>query len=184
MTDLIAPRQAALLLLCGSLLAVLVYEGSAPLSPLAVPELHLPVRDTALPPLPVFQPPSPSDFSVINERPVFSPQRLPVKPAVTQSEIVSAPPPQIALIGIITDGQNKLALVKMPGAPFAMSVGIGGDVGGWQVSRIDLDGLVLHSGQTDIVVKMNGGSSSTNPSSSGEPHCALNVVACVGTVKN
>lgn len=169
MTDLIAPRQTALLLLCGSLLVALIYEIGAPLSPLAVPQVHLAQRDVALPPLPVFQPPSPADFSVINERPVFSPQRLPVRPAATPSETVSAPPPQVTLIGIITDGQTKLALVKLPGAPFATGVGIGGDVGGWQVSRIDPDGLVLHSGQTDFVVKLNGSSPGTNPPPSGEP---------------
>lgn len=168
----ITPLHSFFLLVCTTLLTVLVYELSAPLSALEPPLIRLHRGDAKPTQVKIFMPLPPASFSVINDRPVFNPLRTPIKPAASPDEAAAAappPPPKFALVGIILDGQSKLALIKMPGAPFATGVAIGGDVAGWQVSQIDSNGIVLHSGSSDYRVPLDGSSGAAAPAASDGP---------------
>lgn len=162
MRVLVTRSQAALLSLCGTLLAMLIYELTAPLTLLESPQIHMHRLEAAIAQPQLFMAPPLASFAVIDDRPVFNPLRQPVKgtPVPGEAAAATAPPPKFVLVGIIVDGQSKLALIKMPGAPFATGVAVGGDIAGWQVSEIDADGIVLHSGSFDYTVKLNGSTGS------------------------
>lgn len=163
--------QAVLLSLCGLLLAALIYELTAPLAVLEPPQIRLNRGNAVVVQPPAFMAPSSLSFAVINDRPVFNPLRQPIRQTALPGETASAtaPPVQVTLIGVIVDGQNKLALIKLPGAAFASGVAIGGNIAGWQVSQITPDGIVLHSGSSDYTIKLNGGENGSTPASGGQP---------------
>lgn len=170
MRVLITRSQAALLSLCAILLALLIYELTAPLTLLEPPQIRLHRLEMAIAPPQLFMAPPLANFSVIDDRPVFNPLRQPVKGVQTPGETAAgAAPPKFALVGIIVDGQNKLAMIKMPGAAFATSVAIGGDVAGWQVSQIEADGIVLHSGSSDYTIKLNSNRDNATPVAGDQP---------------
>lgn len=163
--------QAALLFLCGLLLTALIYELAAPLASLQPPQIRLHRKTAAIAEPQAFVAPSSVSFAAIDERPVFNPLRQPIAqtPLPGDTASATAPPVNVALIGIIVDGQNRLALIKMPGAAFASSVAVGGDIGGWQVSQITPDGIVLHSGASDYTIKLNGSGSGPAAATGSQP---------------
>jgi general secretion pathway protein N len=87
-------------------------------------------------------------LSATRERPLFSPTRRPPPPP---PEIVRgpepppppAPPPNVALFGIVMDGEEARAVVRAGPANQVVRVRIGDDVGGWKVSQIEGRKLVL-----------------------------------------
>jgi hypothetical protein len=87
-------------------------------------------------------------LSATRERPLFSPTRRPPPPPPV---IVQAPPPppppppapDVALFGIVMDGENARAIIRASPGAKVTRVGIGDDVGGWKVAQIDGRKLVL-----------------------------------------
>jgi hypothetical protein len=87
-------------------------------------------------------------LSATRERPLFSPTRRPPPPppVIVQGPPPPPPPPpppDVALFGIVMDGENARAIIRAnPGAKVTR-VSIGDDVGGWKVAQIDGRKLVL-----------------------------------------
>ncbi len=140
-------------------LAVLVfYENAAPLPTLNPPALTWmprPVRVVSG----FFGPPSEAAFSVIDERPVFNISRKPVDAGSvpgTPGAATTLAPPDAALIGVIIDSKNQLAMLKEQGSPFAVSLPVGGTLGGWQIAEITADHVVLRAGSVQLTLTMNG----------------------------
>lgn len=87
-------------------------------------------------------------LSATRERPLFSPTRRPQPPpapvvAAPEPLPPPAPPPDVALFGIVMDGEEARAVVRAGPAAKIMRVGIGDDIGGWKVAQIEGRQLVL-----------------------------------------
>jgi hypothetical protein len=88
-------------------------------------------------------------LSATREHPLFSPTRrpLPPPPPVAQAPPPPppppAPPPEVALYGVIMDGEHARAIIRAKPNDKEIRVGIGDDVGGWKVSQIEGQRLVL-----------------------------------------
>ena len=87
-------------------------------------------------------------LSATRERPLFSPTRRPPAPP---PPVVQAPepppppppPPDVALFGIVMDGDEAQAVVRAGAADKMMRVRVGDDIGGWKVAQIDGRRLIL-----------------------------------------
>ncbi|MGC2080092.1 MAG: hypothetical protein WA728_29550, partial [Xanthobacteraceae bacterium] len=53
------------------------------------------------------------------------------------------PPPDVALLGVVMDGEDARAVVRAGPAAKIQRVGIGDDIGGWKVGQIEARQLVL-----------------------------------------
>jgi general secretion pathway protein N len=159
MNPRIAPAQAALLSLCFLMAALTVYELSVPPAEFVLPVVHLKPSVAEARPPPAFIAPPPESFSAINDRPVFIPSRKPLTvPAdKTTAATAGAPPalPSLALVGVILDGQNSLAMVRLAGASFAQAMAVGASIGGWQITSITPDKIVLHAGTFEQDVRLD-----------------------------
>jgi hypothetical protein len=87
-------------------------------------------------------------LSATRERPLFSPtRRPPPEPAVVVQgpppPPPPPPPPDVALYGIVMDGEQARAVIRANAADKLTRVGIGDDVGGWKVAQIEGRKLVL-----------------------------------------
>jgi hypothetical protein len=87
-------------------------------------------------------------LSATRERPLFSPtRRPPPEPAVVVQgpppPPPPPPPPDVALYGIVMDGEQARAVIRANPADKLTRVGIGDDVGGWKVAQIEGRRLVL-----------------------------------------
>lgn len=158
MKALVTPAEAMLLALCSGLVLALTIALGAPLTALNPPLLHAHLPTASSLQAPPFAAPPLANFSVINERLVFNPLRQPIQPPPSKDKDSAAPPPppSLALVGIIIDGSQRLALIKLLGAPFAAGFGVGAEVEGWHIKEIDADAVVLESGTSDDKVMMNG----------------------------
>jgi hypothetical protein len=82
------------------------------------------------------------------ERPLFSPTRRPSPPpppvvAAPEPPPPPPPPPDVALFGIVMDGDEAHAVVRAGPTDKIMRVGVGDDIGGWKVAQIEERRLVL-----------------------------------------
>jgi general secretion pathway protein N len=89
-------------------------------------------------------------LSATRERPLFSPTRRPPPPPPTVDQGPSLPPPpppppNVALLGIVMDGEQARAVIRASPAEKMTRVTIGDDVGGWKVAQIEGRKLVLLS---------------------------------------
>ena len=152
------PAQIAMIVLCVLMAALFAYEFLAPPAEYALPEIHLKPRAVTFVPPPPFMPPPVAAFDDINGRPLFLPSRKPIAaPATGPSAAPAGPPPlpQVTLVGVLLDGQNSVAEVKMNGAAFAQAVRIGDMLGGWQIGAIGPDHISLKSGTYSQDVRMD-----------------------------
>src|SRR6185437_9235561 len=127
MSHLVTPLQQGLAGLCGLLVLILSWQLLAPSLATDVPAIAWHPRGLDMP-LPSIPPPPANTFARINERPIFSPTRKPVTPTPKASE-APASPPDATLIGVIIDGQNRLALVRTSTSPLEVSLGVGASLG-------------------------------------------------------
>jgi len=106
------------------------------------------------PPAPIATPAAPlagqplEQLSATRERPLFSPTRRPppAPPSVAEGPPPPpppAPPPDVALYGIVMDGEQARAVIRASPADKMTRVSIGDDVGGWKVAQIEGRKLVL-----------------------------------------
>jgi hypothetical protein len=98
-------------------------------------------------------------FSATRDRPLFSPTRRPPAPPV----IVAAPPPppppppNVALLGVVMDGEQAHAVVRAGPTEKVLRVSIGDDIGGWKVGQIEARKLVLLlNGRTATFMMFSG----------------------------
>jgi general secretion pathway protein N len=87
-------------------------------------------------------------LSVTRERPLFSPTRRPPPPpppvvVAPEPPPPPPPPPDVALFGIVMDGDEAQAVVRAGPAAKIMRVRVGDDIGGWKVAQIEGRQLVL-----------------------------------------
>jgi hypothetical protein len=84
-------------------------------------------------------------LSATRERPLFSPTRQPPPPppVIPDRGPPILPPPNVALLGVIMDGEDASALVRAGPAAKLSRVRIGDDLGGWKVGQIEARQLVL-----------------------------------------
>jgi len=104
------------------------------------------------------------------ERPLFSPSRRPPPPppAIVQAPPPPPPPPlpppDVALYGVIMDGENARAIIRAKPTDKEIRVGIGDDVGGWKVSQIEGQRLVLSlDGRLATFVLFTGNTANSAP---------------------
>jgi general secretion pathway protein N len=84
-------------------------------------------------------------MSNTRDRPLFSPTRRPPPPppVVAVAPPPPLPPPDVALLGVVMDGEDARAVVRTGPAAKILRVGIGDDIGGWKVGQIEARQLVL-----------------------------------------
>jgi hypothetical protein len=87
-------------------------------------------------------------LSATRERPLFSSTRRspPPPPVVVRSPEPPPPPPpppNVALFGVVMDGDEVRAIVRTGPATNVMRVRVGDDIGGWKVAQIDGRRIVL-----------------------------------------
>jgi hypothetical protein len=114
--------------------------------------------------------PPPEQFAVIVERPLFAQTRRPpppappptaeqappVEPEPTEEPVAAeTPPPEpppavdFTLVGIVTDGAERRALVQRQSDGTVVEVPEGGDVSGWFAVLIDPERAVFRNGGTE-----------------------------------
>ncbi len=90
----------------------------------------------------------------IVDRPLFFASRRPVPPeppAVAAAKPEPVPPLDFALVGTILTGSSRVALVK-PDKAASVELALGQLVGGWTVSAIDADRIMVRHGATEQLV--------------------------------
>ena len=107
-------------------------------------------------------------LSATRERPLFSPTRRslpppPVVAAAPEPPPPPAPPPNVALFGIVMDGDEARAVVRAGPAEKIRRVGIGDDIGGWKVAQIEDRRLVLALDGRIATFMMFAGNSAPRP---------------------
>ena len=86
----------------------------------------------------------------IVDRSLFSPSRRPpaAPPPVVQQPVVSVPPsepPNIVLLGVVMDGQNARAVVRVGADNRLLRAQMDDEIEGWKVAQIDSRKVVLAS---------------------------------------
>ena len=90
-------------------------------------------------------------LSAIVDRSLFSPSRRPppaAPPPVVQAPAASAPPsapPNVILLGVVMDGQNARAVVRVGADKRLLRAQMGDEIDGWKVAQIDGRKVVLAS---------------------------------------
>jgi hypothetical protein len=135
-------------------------------------------RDVAPPVSPLAAQPL-DRISNTRDRPLFSPTRRPPAPppVVAVAPPPPPPPPDVALLGVVMDGEEARAVVRTGPAAKILRVGIGDDIGGWKVGQIEGRQLVLLLDGRTATFTMFAGNKTKNSSnanaaepSSGEPY--------------
>jgi hypothetical protein len=149
------PVPAGLVLLAAVLAVDLLYQSAAPPRefhptpstikfPSAAPATHT-----------GFVVPPAGEYSEIDERPIFSPQRKPMGSQLSDVDMsATGTPSNLALVGIITGPDNRIAILKTAGSAATQNVSVGGTIEGWRVTRIESNYIVLHQDSSDQDVKL------------------------------
>ena len=109
--------------------------------------------------LPVIVPPADA-FSDIAQRPLFSPSRTGI---ASDAAAQAALPPDIQLVGVIADAEQRIALVRVPGEPLAKALQVGGVVSGWRVADIQADRVVLEGAGGRVEFRLNANAAPKQP---------------------
>jgi len=132
--------------LCALLAATLLYLIVAPLPDLEIPQVPLEQQRAATRQAASIATPPPEAFADINARPMFSPDRKAIVEPGTST--VSGSPPNIALVGVIMDPKDRMALIRTGASPLAGAFRLGADISGWRLTEIAADHIVLSKGGT------------------------------------
>lgn len=99
-------------------------------------------------------------YGVTLQRPLFSPTRRPPPPAAPLAQPVApmaalpAPPPDVALSGIIAGGGGGVALLRRPQDAAPIRVVPGAQVDGWTVAEIRPRAIVLRRDARSVTVDL------------------------------
>ena len=95
-------------------------------------------------------------FAEVDDRSVFNPARVRVSSSsIAGTSNATSLPSDISLVGVILDGDRKLALIKSPQAPLAVGLGVGGTIEGWQVTRVEADRVALRAGGPEQELRLS-----------------------------
>ncbi|HEX3430096.1 MAG TPA: hypothetical protein VHT03_04350 [Rhizomicrobium sp.] len=174
MTLSLNPAQLVLSAICAALLFVLAYLLFAPLPAISVPQVQAKPDSVAEDntPLPRFEAPPIAAFAEVDNRSVFNPSRIRVSsPSLAGTTTGTTLPSDISLVGVILDGEKKLALIKSPQQPLAVGLGIGDSIEGWQVTRVDADRVSLRAGgpEQQLMLSDNKAAAGTGPNNNAGP---------------
>lgn len=152
------PAQLALSAVCAFLALLLGYMVFAPLP--EIPMAHIQAAQQDEPdddtPLPRFQVPPKQAFADVDDRLVFNPARARIVSAnQTGGPTGASLPSDLALVGVILDGDTKLALIKSQTAPLAVGVEVGGSIEGWEVTRVEPDRVALRAGGPEQELRLS-----------------------------
>ena len=152
------PAQLALTSLCGVLSILLGYMLFAPLPDIPQPAIQAhadPVDDA---PPARFEAPPKQTFAEVDDRSVFNPLRVRVSgPSEPGAANTNSLPTDLSLVGVILDGDTRLALFKSASAPLAVGVSVGGSIEGWQVTRVEPDQVGMRSAAGEQEIKLAAG---------------------------
>jgi hypothetical protein len=154
----LSPAQIVLAGICGLLGAILLYMFLAPLPEytVATPKPPALPADTVAPAR--FEPPPAEAFAIVDNRSVFNPLRTKiVAPAAPNGAAATGLPTDLTLVGVILDGNTRIAMIKSPSAPMAVGVAVGSSFQGWQVTRVDPDRVALRGSGEEQELKMTAG---------------------------
>lgn len=149
------PVPAGLLLLATVLTIDLLYQASAPLR-----EFHPTLSTIKFPSVAParhaeFVVPPAVAYSEIDERPIFSPQRKPMGPQLSDVDMsATGTPSNLALVGIIAGPDKRIAILKTAGSAAAQNVSVGDTIEGWRVTRIESNYIMLHKDSSDQDAKL------------------------------
>jgi hypothetical protein len=135
-------------------------HGQAPVDPFAV--LSNPIVAQSI-----------DSLSATRERPLFSPtRRPPAAPAAVPPPIVRradpvppSSPPGVILLGVVIGADTARAFVRSESPDKTLRVGIGDDISGWKVSRIEPRELVLSLGDRSATFTIFNSAKTTEPPS-------------------
>jgi len=149
------PAQALAAVAMLLLIGVAIWPWFAP-TPAAS---HAAVPDNATQPRPVAALAPAASFAAIGDRPLFSPTRRPAPPAA--KAVPQGPATRYRLIGLVTDGDSRRALVA-DGAR-RIAVDDGGKLDSGTVVRIEDDRIVLSSTEGETVLTLQSASAAVEP---------------------
>jgi type II secretory pathway component PulC len=144
----------SLLAVAAALVLVLAWQMLAPVAPIAVDAANAATRPQTALTVPVYQPPPEASFAVINARAAFNPSRQPVAEPPQSGMTTAASPPDVTLVGVAIGAGKSIALLKPADGSAAISAAVGQIVQGWQLTRVDADGVVFHANGADYSVKL------------------------------
>ncbi|HUC51626.1 MAG TPA: hypothetical protein VMA30_19760 [Xanthobacteraceae bacterium] len=105
------------------------------------------------------------EFTATRDRPLFTRGRRP--PAAVHAAPVAAappaPPPKLALFGILVGDGDASAIVRGAPSEKTIRVRVGDDIGGWKVSKIAERQIVLSQDDRSVTFTMFDGSHEGNP---------------------
>lgn len=168
------PTTAGLIFLCALLGADLLYQMIAPAPQFQAPHVALRPQATAQVAANAFILPPIGQFSAIDERSVFDPNRGPVFSAAGNDNAGAGTPSDFALVGIIMGPEKRIAVVKTPGAASAQNLSVGDTVNTWRVTRIEPDYIVVQgaAGDRDVRVPLHANEHAVTPAAPGASETA------------
>jgi hypothetical protein len=149
-------RRTAILSLssvCVALAAAFVYFVFAPLPDPEPPHVALQHKAVAAHATPPIVMPPYEAFADLDARPPFNPARTAI--ATAQGTNSTEGPPDVKVVGVIIDGENRIAMIRVPSSPLATAFHIGAAISGWQVAEIDPDRVVLTSGRQRDEIRLD-----------------------------
>jgi hypothetical protein len=151
-----------------ALTAAILWIATLP-APAADPATHTESHRDGAPPVSPLAAQPLERMSNTRDRPLFSPTRHPPAPppVVAVAPPPPPPPPDVALLGVVMDGEDARAVVRTGPAAKILRVGIGDDIGGWKVGQIEARQLVLLLDGRTATFTMFTGSNAKPPANSG-----------------
>jgi hypothetical protein len=150
-----------LLALCGMLTLVLAYEVAVPVALPGVRGAPGIFRPAVVTFADTVSSPTSEAYDDVEARPLFSPTRQAIADAPATATGASGTS-DLSLIGVIIEGDERIALVKSPLMPFASSVREGDMIEGMSVATIAADRIVLSSGATRQVILLEANRASSS----------------------
>ncbi len=128
------------------------------LGPVAVAPLPRPETTVAEERLSIPRPPR-AAVAAISSRPLFSESR---RPPAAPTPARPLPPPEIRLMGVALAGGGGAAILADP-AGAQILARVGDRVGGWRLTRIDAEAVVLERDGREVVARLDGEEESAAP---------------------
>ena len=157
-----ARLPSALFIVVLVLAGVLAYQAVAPVAPIMEPAGIPRPPATALARLPVFAPAPQDRFAIVNARAVFDPARRAVTEPSMAATANTASPPQVTLVGVVSDGTTAVALLLRANGQ-AVSARTGQSVDGWQITRIAPGLVAFRAGTRDYTVTVRAAAGLAQP---------------------
>jgi general secretion pathway protein N len=107
----------------------------------------------ALPDQPSYAMAPVEDFSMVLERPLFSPTRRP-PPAGTVAAVTSEPELQLTLVGVIISSEEQIAIVRLQDASRFVRLSVGDSFQGWMLDSIEPSRITFRRGDVEEHIEL------------------------------